>query len=193
MGGRKVYILLLTSSEVQNPNMQWSRWLSTKKETSKNTIQSELRVQQKFSIAGAIGRAGSGLMKGESPVSQQERSIILLTQWIDHHTPDPSGALKSILRRSVRGSELLVGRNLSQPGNVLIEIINTILASDYTLQEFVNQVDVRWGDLYQERPLFQTVGETHKPGDEYTFESVRHDLLSLLEKLSQYESDNQDK
>ncbi len=167
--------------------------MSKKQGTSKDKIQSELRIQQKFSTAGAIGRAGSGLMKGESPISQQEQSIILLTQWIDQHTPDPSGALKSILRRSVRGSELLVGRNLNQLSNVLKEIINAILASDYALQEFVNRVDIRWGELYQERPLFQTGGETPRPGDEYTFESVRQDLLSLLEKLSQHVSDNLDK
>ncbi len=167
--------------------------MSKKQETGKDKIQSELRIQQKFSIAGAIGRAGSGLMKGESPVSRQEQSIILLTQLIDQHTPDPSGALKSILRRSVRGSNLLVGRNLNQPCNVLMEIIKTILASDYALREFVKQVDVRWGELYQERPLFQTVGETPKHGDEYTFESVRQDLQSLLEMLSQHGADNPDK
>ncbi|OQY21216.1 MAG: hypothetical protein B6I37_09105 [Desulfobacteraceae bacterium 4572_35.2] len=38
---------------------------------STDEIQREMRLQQKFSMAGAIGRAGSGPMKGGSPVSQQ--------------------------------------------------------------------------------------------------------------------------
>ncbi len=157
--------------------------MNKKQNPGNDEIQREMRAHQKFSTAGAIGRAGSGLMKGESPVSRQEQSITTLTQWINQHVPDPSGALRSILRRRVRGDELLVARHLKQPSNALRETIDTILASDYALQEFVRQVDVRWGELYQERPLFQTVGKEPKPDDEYTFESVRQELLSLLEKL----------
>jgi translation elongation factor EF-Tu-like GTPase len=71
---------------------------------SNDEIQREILAQQEFSMESAISRAGSGLMKGESPISQQEQAIIELTQWIDQQTPDPSGALKSILRRQVRGN-----------------------------------------------------------------------------------------
>lgn len=152
---------------------------------SSDEIQREIRNQQKFSMAGAIGRAGSGLMKGESPVSQQEQAITLLTQWINQHTSDPSGALKSILRRQVRDNYLLVGRHLQKPGNALVEMIRNILASDYAIQEFVRQVDVRWGELHQERPLFERAGQAPDPADEYTFESVRQDLVLLLEKLQE--------
>lgn len=157
--------------------------MSKKKNPTNDEVQRELRAQQKFSTAGAIGRAGSGLMKGESPVSQQEQSIIMITQWIDQYTPDPSGALKSILRRRARDNDLLVARHLKQPQNALLEIIETILASDYALHEFVRQVDVRWGEMYQERPLFEIKGQTPDPADEYTHESVRQDLIILLEKL----------
>ena len=167
--------------------------MSKKQNPSNDVMQREMRVQQKFSMAGAIGRAGSGLMKGESPVSQQEQSIAMLTQWIDQHTPDPSGALKSILRRRVRSNELLVARHLKQPCNALQEIFDTLLASDYALQEFVRQVDVRWGELYQERPLFQSEGQTPNPADEYTYESVRQDLTLLLEKLQQSSTHNPSK
>lgn len=150
---------------------------------STGEVQRKIRAQQKFNMASAIGRAGSGLMKGESPVSQQEQAIILLTQWIDQQTPDPSGALKSILRRQVRSNQLLVARHLQQPLNVLREMIDTILASDYALHEFVRQVDVRWGEIYHERPLFQRAGQELDPADLYTHESVRQDLCLLLEKL----------
>jgi hypothetical protein len=157
--------------------------MSNKHDQSDKEIQREMRAQQKFSMAGAIGRAGSGLMKGASPVSPQEQAIIVLTQWIDRHTSDPSGALKSILRQQVRGNELLVASHLQQPRNVLREMIDTVLTSDYALEEFVRQVDVRWGELYQERPLFQRGGQAADPADEYTIESVRRELILLLEKL----------
>ena len=157
--------------------------MGKKKDPSADDVQREMLAQQKFNMASAIGRAGSGLMKGESPVSQQEQAIILLTQWIDQQTPDPSGALKSILRRRVRNNELLLANHLQQPLNALQEIINTILASDYAIEEFVRQVDVRWGELHQERPLFQRSGQAPDPTDEYTHESVRRDLILLLEKL----------
>ena len=157
--------------------------MGKEKDPRDEEIQREMLAQQKFSIAGAIGRAGSGLMKGESPFSRQEQAITLLSQWIDQYTPDPSGALKSILCRYVRSSELLLANHLQQPLKALREIFVAILASDYALQEFVRQVDVRWGELHQERPLFQKTGQVADPADEYTYESVREDLTLLLEKL----------
>jgi hypothetical protein len=157
--------------------------MDKEKDQKADEVQREILVRQKFSIAGAIGRAGRGLMKGEPPFSRQKQAITMLTQWIDQQTPDLSGALKSILRRRVRNNELLLVRHLQQPLNALREVIDTILASDYALQEFVRQVDVRWGELHQERPLFQQAGQTPDPADEYTHKSVRQALMLLLEKL----------
>ena len=161
--------------------------MGDEKDPNIDDVQREIRARQKFSMAGAIGRSGSGLMKGESPVSQQEQALAALTQWIDQQVSDPSGALKSILCRRVRSSNLLVASHLQQPCNALREIIETILASDYGTQEFVRQVDVRWGELYQERPLFQRAGQAPDPEDEYTHESVRQALTLLLEKLQEGE------
>ena len=159
--------------------------MDKEKDQKADEVQREIVVRQKFSIAGAIGRAGRGLMKGESPFSRQKQAIAVLRLWIDQQTPDPSGALKSILRRRVRNNEPLLMRHLQQPLNALREEIDTILASDYALQEFVRQVDVRWGELYQERPLFQQAGQAPNPADEYTYDSVRQDLGLLLEKLQE--------
>jgi hypothetical protein len=161
--------------------------MSKDQDPSSDEIQREILAQQKFRMASAISRAGSGLMKGESPISQQEQAIIELTQWIDQQTSDPSGALKSILRRQVRGNQPLVVSQLQHPHKALQEIIETILSSDYAIKEFVRQVDVRWGELYQERPKFQRAGQTPDPEDEYTYESVRKDLTLLLEKLQKDE------
>jgi hypothetical protein len=167
--------------------------MGKKQDPSKKEQQRKILMQQKFSIAGAIGRAGSGLMKGESPIPPQEQSIAQLNQWIDLHTPDPSGALKSILRRRVRDNELVMLRHLQHPFNALKEIIETILTSEYALKEFVRQVDVRWGELYQERPLFEAEGQAPNPADEYTHESVHQDLILLLEKLPQSRPNHQGK
>jgi hypothetical protein len=157
--------------------------MGKKKDPGADEVQREILSQQKFSVATAIGRAGSGLIKGESPFSRQAQAITMLTQWIDQQTPDLSGALKSILCRRVRNNELLLANHLQQPLNALQEMINTILASDYALEEFVRQVDVRCGELHQERPLFQRAGQAPDPADEYTYESVRRDLVLLLDKL----------
>jgi hypothetical protein len=46
---------------------------------NKDEVQREILAQKKFSLASAISRAESGLMKGESPLSQQEQAIIELT------------------------------------------------------------------------------------------------------------------
>lgn len=157
--------------------------MGDKPDPNSDAVQREIRARQKFSMAGAIGRAGSGLMKGESPVSQQEQALAALTQWIEQQLSDPSGALKSILRRRLRSSPLLVTSHLQHPCNALRELITTILASDYGTREFVRQVDVRWGEIYQERPLFQRAGQAADPEDEYSYESVRQALSLLLEKL----------
>ena len=119
---------------------------------NKDEIQREILAQKKISLASAISRAESGLMKGESPISQQEQAIIELTQWIDQQASDPSGALKSILRRQVRGNQPLVANQLQHPHKALQEIIETILSNDYALKEFVRQVDVRWGGIVSRTP-----------------------------------------
>ena len=162
-------------------------------EPDNDEIQREILAQQKFSMASAISRAGSGLMKGESPISQQEQAIIELTQWIDQQASDPSGALKSILQRQVRVAQPLVVNHLQHPRKALQEVIETILSNDYALKEFVRQVDVRWGKLYQERPKFQRAGQTPDPEDEYTHESVRQDLTLLLEKLQKEGNESRQK
>ena len=65
--------------------------MGDEKDPNIDDVQREIRARQKFSMAGAIGRSGSGLMKGESPVSLQEQALAALTQWIDQQVSDPSG------------------------------------------------------------------------------------------------------
>ena len=122
-------------------------------------------------------------MKGESPISSQDQAISMLTQWIDQQVLDPSGALKSVLCRQVRNNELLMGWHQKNPLGALQEIVDKVLASNFALHEFVRQIDVSWGELNQERPLFQWAGQSPDPADEYTYESVRVKLVLLFGKL----------
>jgi len=131
-------------------------------------MQREMLSQQKFTMQGAINRAGASLMKGKSPISSQDQAISMLTRWIDQQVSDPSGALKSVLCRQVRNNELLLGRHQKNLLSALQEIVDKILACNFALHEFVRQIDVRWGELNQERPLFQRAGQSPDPADEYT-------------------------
>ena len=153
------------------------------KKTEKQ-IEKELRGQTKFSIGGAIGRAGKGLMKGASPISPQEQASKTLQEWINVNTSDPSGALKEILKRRVRTAAYPDAVDPQNPFPILTELISSILASEYQLKEFVRQVDVRWGELFQERPHFEIEGQPPHPDDEYTFASVRETLTDLSTKLA---------
>lgn len=149
----------------------------------KEKIEKEVRSQQKFSIGGAIGRAGRGLMKGASPVSLHDQVIIGLETWIEHNIVDPSGALKSLLKRKIRTAGRKDEFHPDKAVAILAGIIEKVLSSEYQFKEFVRQVDVRWGEMYQERPFFQREGKAPHVDDEYTFDSVRSELTRVLKIL----------
>lgn len=150
------------------------------KKTSEDKIEKEAQSEQKFSIAGAIGRVGKGLLKGASPVSPQNQAIKILEEWVNQNVSDPSGALKSVLRQRVRSGEQ---QHLDHPKEALASAIKDILSTEFMLREFVRQVDVRWGEIFRERPLFQKEGQEPQAEDEYTFDSVRAELIQVLSKL----------
>lgn len=62
-------------------------------------------------------------------------------------------------------------------------VLSFFLEKDSVLHEFVRQVDVPWGPLFKERPHFQQPGQGPHTNDEYTHESVRNDLMNLMEKV----------
>ena len=146
-------------------------------------IEEELRGQQKFTMAGAIGRSGGGMLKGASPVPRLVQAVREITDFIQLHVSDPSGALKSILKARIAADEVRVGQHLDRPLVALREIVEHLLSSDPLLFEFVRRVDVKWGQMFQERPHFQQPGQEPHPDDEYTHASVRKDLQMLLEKV----------
>ncbi|MBF0193020.1 MAG: hypothetical protein HQL71_00620 [Magnetococcales bacterium] len=147
-------------------------------------IEEELQKKQKFSIAGAIGRAGGGgMLKGASPIPRLAQARNQLIEIVKQQCPDTSGALKSILGRRIKNSTPLIEKHLDNPKEALVTILQTILNSDTMLYEFVRQVDMRWGEMYQERPHFQQPGQPPHQDDEYTHTSVKEDLATLLQRV----------
>ncbi|WP_042891996.1 hypothetical protein, partial [Anaplasma marginale] len=60
-------------------------------------------------------------------------------------------------------------------------ILSSVIDNENLLYEFVKEVDRKWGQMYDERPYFQKPGQPPHPNDEYTHESVRLQLVDLLE------------
>lgn len=146
-------------------------------------ISRELRQQQKFSLSAAIGQAGGGdMMKGASPIPRREQASTAITEFIKQNCPDPSGALKAELAGRIKNSGPILEKHLADPLKALVEIVQAILDKEQILFEFVRQVDVRWGQMYQERPHFQQPGQKAHPEDEYSHNSVKEDLTILLQK-----------
>jgi hypothetical protein len=147
-------------------------------------LEREIRKDRKFTLAEAIGRlSGPGGMKGISPVPRLQQAEIEIETWLRSHAMGPGGALKDVLHRQVKGSDLLLN-NADQPLVVLASYCQRILDSDYLLKELVRDADAEWGQIMGERPHFETNGSPHAD-DPYTVESVRTALSDILRQLAQ--------
>lgn len=148
-------------------------------------LEREIRRGRKFTLSEAIARlAGPGMMKGVSPISRKVQAEVEIENYLNRHLTDSAGALRTILLRRVKQSELLLN-NYDQPQVVLAGYIHRALESEYLLKELVREADIEWGQINGEKPHFEKDGRSPDPDDPYTFESVRSTLTSLLEKLSE--------
>ena len=146
-------------------------------------LESEIRQGRKFTSQEALARmAGPGAMKGASPVSRQQQAEIEIGTWLRSHVTDDAGALKEVLHRHLKGSELLLN-NLDQPLVALADHCSRILASKEILREVVREADVEWGRLMGERPHFEREGFSPDYDDPYTVGSVQQTLSDALEEL----------
>ncbi len=148
-------------------------------------IQREIRKQMKFTLEAAVGRmAGSGAMKGQSPVSPLQQASLQIESWLNTHLIDGGGALGALLLRDVTGSEFLLN-DFDHPLAVLKNYCQQILDSEFELRELVRNADVQWGRIMCERPYFEKVGAPQHPDDPYTLESVRTKLSRLVAQLAE--------
>ncbi len=136
-----------------------------------------------FSLADLIAKEGGDFLKGESPVPKLLQAKTKLKLWIKQNVVDSMGALKATLEDLVDENELLVSQHLDNPFVVLIEILENLLANPNRIYEFVRQVDMKWGQMYGERPHFQAIGQPPHPDDEYTHECVEKKLGKILTDL----------
>jgi len=143
-------------------------------------LEQEIRQGRQFSLADAIGRAGGDLLKGESPVPKLRQVKNELTGFVKTHLHDPSGALQATLVDLIQSDELACNRHFETPLLALVELLQLLLNQEAHLREFVRRVDMRWGQLYGERPHFELPGQPPPPDDEYTIASVRSQLQALL-------------
>lgn len=135
-----------------------------------------------FSIAEAIGREGGTFLKGESTVPKLVQVITAINTFIDRNLIDPDAALQAILHQWVKGDPR-VSKYKETPLVALEEILSSLIDNPNLLYELVRQVDIKWGQMYGERPYFQQPGQPPHPNDVYTHESVRQDLLDIQTKL----------
>src|SRR6188474_2758000 len=94
-------------------------------------LEREIRQGRKFTLEEAIGRlAGPGAMKGASPVPRMQQAELEIGDWLRSHLADAAGALEVVLRRHIKGSELLL-ENFDQPLVVLTSCCQRVLDSDH--------------------------------------------------------------
>lgn len=143
----------------------------------------ELRHARKFSMQDAMARlAGPGAMKGASPVSEVQQAENEVGTWLRANVADTAGALKTVLHRHIRGSELLL-TNVKQPLVAVATYCERVLGSEQRLIEVVREADVEWGRMMEERPHFDRAGLAPHPEDPYTLASVRAALDDVVRRL----------
>ncbi len=146
-------------------------------------LERKIRSERKFSLSDAIGRlAGSGMMKGISPVTRTRQAEALIKEYLDRHIGDAEGVLPAVLLRQIVQSELLLS-NLDAPLDALASHLEQVLNSEYRLSELVREADVEWGRLYAQRPYFEREDRPSHPDDPYTITRVRAALRDLLGEL----------
>ena len=146
-------------------------------------LEREIRQGRKFSAKDVMGRlAGPGAMKGASAVSRVQQAETEIGTWLGNNLSDTEGALRVVLHRRLKGSDLLL-RDLDRPLVALADYCRSVLAVDYRLKEIVGEADVEWGRAMDERPHFERDGVAPHPNDPYTVDGVRNMLGAALRLL----------
>ena len=150
-----------------------------KEQQQRRLIEQEARRGRTFTVADRVGKEGSGLLRGGSPVSRLGQVQAELSRFVSDNVRDNSGALRSVLIRGIMRNETLISQHFDAPFDALVLLLDSLLENDSRYYAFVQEVDMEFGRLMQERPYFQEPGEPAHDSDEYTHESVRLDLLAL--------------
>ena len=158
-----------------------------KQERERELKQDILRGRE-FTLADLIAKEGGGFLKGESPVPKFQQVKAEIKVFVTKNLQDSSGALQAVLHNWVEENDRGATKYVDDPLQALDEMINGILSQPNIFYEFVRQVDLKWGQMCQERPYFQQPGQPAHPEDEYTHESVKIQLLQLLQQITTVDS-----
>ncbi|MDY0162167.1 hypothetical protein [Desulfobotulus sp.] len=146
-------------------------------------LQREVRSQRKFTLAEAIGREGGNFMKGHNPIPALDQIIAKLQVFLENHLQDSSRILLSVLQKTLKENDLQIAQHMESPFEYLHMFIGSHIETPALLHELTRQVDLKWGQIHNEKPFFQKPGEPPHPEDPYSHESVEQKLRELLEKI----------
>ncbi len=147
-----------------------------------DTLQHDIRMQRKFSLAEAIGREGGSFMKGESTIPRPLRAIAKINQFIITHLNDPASALSTTLQ-SWASHDIRLSRQLDTPLVALDQMITSLLLEPTSFGEFARQVAIAHSKLTGDRPYFQRPDQPPHPDADYTHASIRAQLTDLQQHL----------
>ena len=151
---------------------------------SDTELERQIRAEQKFSLAAAIGRmAGPGAMKGASPVTRRAQAGAVIDDYLRRHLADAGGVLVGLVLRHAADGDRLPA-DYDRPLEALAGYARQVLGSEFQLIDLVREADAEWGRVMGERPRFDVPGRPPDPDDPYTTESVRASLTRLLEALA---------
>jgi hypothetical protein len=157
--------------------------LNANKQQLEQELQQDILRGRKFTLADMIAQEGGGFLKGESPVPRFKQLKAEIKVFVRNNLSDSSGALQAVLNNWIEENDVGVSKYQDNPLLALAEMLETIVSQSDLFYEFVRQVDLKWGQMYQERPFFQQPGQTPHPDDEYSHESVKAQLLKLQEQI----------
>lgn len=146
-------------------------------------IEKDILLNRKYDFNSALSQAGGRMLDKESTVPRLRQVKAELDQYIKKNVSDLSGSLVAVLSEIIHAEDHLIASDFDRPLQVLRQIVERILKSDENLSDFVRRVDMKYGQMYLERPHFQQPGDEAHPDDEYTLAGVKQKLNSLLESL----------
>lgn len=146
-------------------------------------LQREIRLGRKFSLSEAIGREGSGFLKGsQAAVPRPLRAQAAIYHWLEQHQNDPHGALLPCLKAWIK-DDVRIGKYLDAPLLALRLIVSDIVASPEILYEFSRQVAIEWGHINGERPLFQRPNTDAHADAVYSHDYIQALLAQLISQF----------
>lgn len=139
----------------------------------------------RFSMDQALlHSAGGGLLTSRDQISPYERARLELRALLNRQLHD--AVLEKALDDWIDLYRQPIEEHVDAPAVGLLNLLEQTLRSDGLFVEFVRMVDVRHGQIMQERPIFQQPGDPPHPDDPHTFDSVRKTLEKLATACRQF-------